>query len=970
MAENLRLKTQVTTLERELNRKVVELEDGRGQHLALSLKQSIKELKNRLKEKDEENEALRKDIRLTRLSEAEAHVQTLEEECRRLLAALGDPEPISTDHGEAEHLRQQNNRLREEVARLNAALRTAKLDVEQAQEEAIALERRLKSRKAKDNPAISTEIQKLKHLVEAVQAEKARVETALAHKDGQIEALTRDKEAQLQRAREREQDLARKLGALERERKNEEKKEGLDPGNEHLLAKISELQANVENLTATLERERKQRDQEKEIFSEELQKHQKELNSLGEQHQNGLETLKKDLNIEPMRLKEELTALRELNRELEADRDKARRALSASNDQISSDKAAFSKEIMDKTAAIIHLENTVAALRVELEALKQTFQTMQSQYQRDVARLQQGLGMALGRLLRKLSKRPFRSYMEGMDWEATGSVTVRELRAGLEAAKVKARPGELEALAEYFSDGEGKIALATLKAALNDQGNSSSSDSEQVVQAQTLFSPELTFKEEAKERPAILRPEPVPEESKSVPIAPVPSFSQVTSNLQSTGPLQTTPREFTIENEVIPLNIQDLRESQEAPHHEATSPDPGLNDSDISRPVAPEPPLDEMDGRHDESPGSVKLEQELTTVLRHVSMRFQINRIPCEELMEQLFGFGANPLAEVSMRQLKRRLMQPPPSIKDLREQQLLVLFVLGQPLTLDNLRGHWDDRKAQIGTVVETLAGRMGDWRIYSEEDEDEFDTFLAREMAPKAESFKLMCEQADPDQAEYIPETRFNSILSSLGINFPADVRHYLSLLFYSQDQLLDVVPYLSLLHAYVQSASEGSGRNSEDPERDKTQLLDQQLRLIAKALVDRGQTVRDVLACDEQGLSRVEDLQTALRTLGFKQGNSEAFRLLVESLQHEDTGCILLADLEEVMTNYGVDKLEYSSESLEKRQSGTLSEASPFRSTDFMRLSSNQRSGGSPLHPLPLAPVLTEEPLMSEGGSDRQS
>jgi len=968
LAENLRLKTQVTTLEREINRKVVEMEDGRGQHLALSLKQNIKELKTRLKEKDEENEALRKDIRLTRLSETEAHVQTLEEECRRLLAALGDPDPISTDHGEAEHLRQQNNHLREEVARLNSTLRTAQLDAEQAQEEAAALERRLKSRKSKDNPAISTEIQKLKHLVEAVQTDKARVETTLAHKDGQIEALTRDKEAQLQRAREREQDLARKLGALEKARETEEKKEELDPGNEHLLAKISELQANVGNLTVNLERERKQREKEKEAYSEDLQKHQKELNSLEEQHQKDLETQQKDLNVEPMRLKEELAALRQLSRELEEDREKARRDLSASHEQISSDKSAFAKEIMEKTAAISHLENSVAALRAELETMKQSLETVRSQCEREVGRLQQGLEMALRTLLRKLAKRPFRSYMEGMDWEATGSVSAGELRAGLEAAKVKAGPGQVEALAEYFSDGAGKVALSRLKEALQEQASSSSSDSEQAVPTQTLFSPELTFKEESKEMPANPYQEPTPEESKSVPVQSLPpasSFSQVTSNLQSTGPLQTTPREFTIENEVIPLNVQDLRESIDA-HHEATSPDPGLNDSDISRPVAPEPPLDEMDGRHDESPGSVKLEQELTSVLRHVSMRFQINRIPCEELLEQLFGFGANPLADVNMRQLKRRLMQPPPSVKDPREQQLLALFVLGQPLTLENLKGHWDDRKAQIGTVVETLAERMGGWRIYSEEDEDEFDTFLAREIAPKAEAFRLMCEQADPDQAEYIPETRFNSILASLSLDFPTDVRHYLSLLFYSQDQLLDVVPYLSLLNAYVQSASEGSGRNSEDPELDKTKLLDQQLRLIAKALVDRGQTVREVLVCDEQGLSRVEDLQTAMRTLGFKQGNSEAFRLLVESLQYEDTGCILLADLEEVMANYGVDKLEYSAESLEKRQSGTLSEASPFRSTDF-RLSSNQRSGGSPLL---LAPVLSEEPLLSEGGSDRQS
>jgi hypothetical protein len=900
-------------------------------------------------------------------------VQTLEEECKRLLAALGSPDPVSTDHGELDYLRQQNNRLKEEVARLNSELRTAEMEVEQAQEEANALERRMKSRKAKENPAISTEIQKLKRLVEAVQSEKARVETALAHKDGQIEALMRDKETQLQRAREREQELARKLGTMEKARETEAKRADLDLESGQLQAKLTELEANIVSLTASLEGERKQRKQEKDVYSGELERYQKEFDSLEEQRKNDLERQKIGVNIEQIRLKEELEALRKLSRELEEDREMARRDLGAAREQSSSDKSALSKQITDKDVSITHLEHTVAAIRAELETAKQTMQATQAQYQLETSRLQQGLGLALEPLLRKLAKGPFRSYMEGMDWETTGALTIGELRAGLEAAKVKVKPGQLEALAQYFSDGEGKIALAKLEGTLQRQRSSSSSDSEKPASPiQPLLPPEVPAKEEARGTPIAPKQESIPEEVKTAAVQPppsVPSFAQITQTSHSTGPLQTTPREFTIESEVIPLNVQDLRQSIDAAYHGNTSPDPGLNDSDISRPVAPEPPLDEMDGRHDESPSSARLEQELTFVLRHVSMRFQINRIPCEELIEQLFGFGANPLAEVSMKVLKRKLIQPPPSIKEPREQQMLVLLVLGMPLNEENMKGLWDERKARIGTVVEIFAERMGSWRIYSEEDEDAFDAFLAKELAPKAESFKLMCEQADPDQTEYISEARFNSILSALSVDFPADVSHYLSLLFYSQDQLLDVVPYYSLLHAYVQSASEGSGRNSEDPDRDKAQILDQQLRLIARALVDRGQTVRDVLTCDAQGLSKIEDLQTALKVLGFHPGSNEAFKLLVESLQHEDTGCILLADLEEVMANYGVDKLEYSAESLDKRQSGSLSEASPFRSTDFMRIS-NQRSGGSPLHPLPLTPVLAEEPLLSEGGSDRQS
>ena len=962
--ENMRLKTQVSILEREVSRKVLELEEGRGQHLVFSLKQHVKDLKAQLKDQEQENEALKRDIRSTKIVEAEAHVQTLEEECKRLMVTLTTVEPGSSEQRQFQLLMDQNAELKEENTHLTSSLRTAQLELEQAQEDISALEKRLKTRKTKDNPILASEIQKLKHLVEASQAEKTRIETALAHKNGQIEALTRDKEHQLQKAREREQELTAKLAVLEKVKENAGKEEGLEKINEEMIRKVRDLEGNAESLKGkigSLETEKWKLTEEIEKNNAEIAKLQQNSEFLEIKREKDLESLKNELNSVILQLQNELKTEKQLSNERENAREAVQKELISLNDQILSEKAAAAKEISEKNGAIAHLEYTVTNLRAEVESSKQSEVRSTEELERKIGRLEESLERLLRKVVKKLGKKRFRRYMEGMDWENTGVVTLGELQAGAAAAQIKVKTEQMQGVAELCADLEGKILFERLKKVLKIDTNSESESEKEDkdIPKQPTFSQEASF------RPVQTREEaePVVEEIKEVETQEEPALAEelpqsTEEEVRGNTPGLATPREFLIENEVIPRSLE-VRQVPVVEAQVEVSPDTGLNDSDVSRPVAPEP-LDEMDGRHEDSPNSSRLDSELHQVLRHISMRFQIHRIPCDELLEQFFGFGAEIHTDVNMRMLKRRLSQPPPSVKEPREQQLVVLLVLGLPLNQENLRGHWDEKKTQMGVVVDILGEKLGKWKIYSEQDEDEFDTFLVNELAPKAEEFRQLCEQRDVEQTEYITEAKFNEVLETLGLNFPADVRHYLSLLFYSQDQLLDMVPYLSLLNAYVLPQSEGSGRNSEEAEVDSGQVLEQQLRLIAKALIEKGLTVRDVLPCDPQGLSRVEDLQTALQTLGFQRINKDAFRLLVESLRQEDSGCILLKDMEEVMASYGVDRLEYSMESLEKRQSGTLSEASPFRSTDFMRIS-GQKSGGSPMRALQISPI--------EGGSDRQ-
>lgn len=107
--ENLRLRTKINQLDKELAKRDEVLDELRGQagerhyyvavkqvHLVTSLKQTVKDLRAELKSREEEAAKMKKNVKFTQVSELEAEIDAYIEECARLKKLLLDSaRPIS-----------------------------------------------------------------------------------------------------------------------------------------------------------------------------------------------------------------------------------------------------------------------------------------------------------------------------------------------------------------------------------------------------------------------------------------------------------------------------------------------------------------------------------------------------------------------------------------------------------------------------------------------------------------------------------------------------------------------------------------------------------------------------------------------------------------------------------------------------------------------------------------------------------
>ena len=1133
-AENTRLRTQVTQLEKEITKKALEISekasDGRSplpSHLVLTLKQTVKDLKSHVKLREEEIDALKRDIRSTKVAELQVEVKTYEEECRRLMGKIGEKDRENEDfsvhiEAEADKAKQENALLREDVEQLANVLKETQEENITLRDTISAMEKRSKARKNRENPTLTAEIQKLKKLIETVQTEKNRTEAVLTKKDAQIEILTREKanlSSELSLSKATESELRHYIEALNEEKKalseekkalNEEKKvlkvkaqsrdDSMNSVNSQqdvsiLKNKVSEAQNTISALQSQLNTAQtdfftvkdrlsttemtvnslqsklsdaestilalKNQLSELELTISDQKSHISDLESTNFSLSAAFETAKNeqkavisDINriheAEITRLKlnlEEETA--HLRDRLDGESKAVREALAtaAEKEQKEVKLTAFlekkEEEISVLAGKVAKLEENLRKIGKENEDLRAESMNLSLNLDKitlENAVCRENLMKLLKKLLKKMEKKA-KGTISLLIPDANGSISANDLFSACKAAGVSLKPPQTSALTLLFDDGTGKVSLSRLETALHPQSSShSSSDSEKPEKDAIIPVPpsretpkpvssmrDARFKQ-AEDRP----PSPLPpkQEEREVEVVKQSEYyREESSGSEEQGgdhqgeeevvvpEVVTSPK--SIENPIPSLDLEPVmvtgqvereRKDSRASSHQVEARHPDIivdtnrsQSSDVSRPMAPEPPQDDVDAEVQQEGGippgsSADLEKELRVAVRHISLRFQINRIPSSELPDQLFGFGSNPDTDITLRFLKRRLSQPPPSVKDPRELQLLALLVLSQPLTEENLKGYWDERRIPAKVVVARLSAVIGTWQIYTETHEAEFDAMISAALTPKAHEFQAACELLDEKRIGIITEEQFNDTLNRLKIEFPKAHRHYLSLLFYSQDQMLDVVPYMSLLNAYVQQEEEveeevrqEDGPPDDDP---RATLLDQQLRRIASALLSTNQSVRDVLPFDMQGLSRAGDLRIALHTLGLDNMEEEAFIVLLEELQFEDSTevCVHVKDLEEVLASYGVPvpdyklastahyeqgsssksrkssaqdpneypplRLNYSDESPEKLKSLTLSDSSPFVTSEFLKFS-GQRTGSPKKEVVASPQALPEEP-----------
>jgi hypothetical protein len=85
------------------------------------------------------------------------------------------------------------------------------------------------------------------------------------------------------------------------------------------------------------------------------------------------------------------------------------------------------------------------------------------------------------------------------------------------------------------------------------------------------------------------------------------------------------------------------------------------------------------------------------------------------------------------------------------------------------------------------------------SENDEAEFDRQLLGNFAPISADVLPQCIAIDTEGSGYIDQDKFYEICDSLGLKIPVEVKDYIELLFYTDRNELDIVPYDNFLKAY---------------------------------------------------------------------------------------------------------------------------------------------------------------------------
>lgn len=300
-------------------------------------------------------------------------------------------------------------------------------------------------------------------------------------------------------------------------------------------------------------------------------------------------------------------------------------------------------------------------------------------------------------------------------------------------------------------------------------------------------------------------------------------------------------------------------------------------DSDYERPQGPTPrdtQEDEESARVPASPSAVKL----ADLLRHVSFRLQITRLAKQDLANLLFEEGK----QASVASLREHLMSPPLSITEASDLDLLLSAVQA-----------YSDPLPVVETV-RRLEDLMEDWRIFSQQDEDEFDREIAEALYPRAEDFLGLCDAADTSGSGFIAYSDFVAIVERLHLNLTSAHLQYLQLLFYSEGQQLDVVPYQTLIHAYAGQEDDQIQELTET----QTRAVRGQLELLAAHT--QGLRLDEVFGPDSRGFISPTAFVAGLAAVGLPEPDEETLDLLFQSLQAEEAEevCIALADLVEIL------------------------------------------------------------------------
>lgn len=201
---------------------------------------------------------------------------------------------------------------------------------------------------------------------------------------------------------------------------------------------------------------------------------------------------------------------------------------------------------------------------------------------------------------------------------------------------------------------------------------------------------------------------------------------------------------------------------------------------------------------------------------------------------------------------------------------------------------------------IFELFKENTEDWQIFTQEQEDEFNT----ELSEMVENFKSeileQCSKIDSLNSGIVTIDEFQGILRALKISLTSNSWKYAKLLFYSCNEILDQVPYVYFLDNF------GKEENESDEEGDQViaSKVRKYIEKIAEKLIDANLTVSEAFQHSGGNINPTQFL-LSLEKLGINDIPEEDVELMVQALQDEnsDEACILLEELADILNNYGV-------------------------------------------------------------------
>lgn len=278
-------------------------------------------------------------------------------------------------------------------------------------------------------------------------------------------------------------------------------------------------------------------------------------------------------------------------------------------------------------------------------------------------------------------------------------------------------------------------------------------------------------------------------------------------------------------------------------------------------------------------------ESHLSDLVLHFKFRLQLHRIEKPAFFDSLFGSNLQSKT-IHLQELVLSLSKSPFNFSRQEGQQLAgLIFGPVKNLSILEFSSKFDEK--------------VGEWDVFTQKDEEAFDSFLLGLVSQNDKILFNLCENFDIQNKDYISVDEFESCIEQLKLDIPERVRKYMLVLFYSNSLELNKVPYKQFIQAYLPSEEKVAEEQKED-------LIFKYLENIAQYILRFGKKTREVFKYDQNGHILAEDFISGLKLIGFPEIPKDHLLELLENLQNnkeERIVCISIRDLEDIMENFGI-------------------------------------------------------------------